>query len=384
VSAFLARYGAERLSYTPPSRTGLPALGTLRLGIHVSLGARQAVRGVGAALGLDPIALNGLARQVPLLSSPGAIEQVLTRSPELGGGLSSSFEPGQTILRLAGQIEGLPQRAGAHPSAYAVAFLGPGALSWLPALWVSADRPGASHFGGSRHLAVAGLEQGEAGQLAHPTAPAPNLVGTLDADDADQSEHNDLLRTAAGMGGGPVLACAWDRADFEALSVARLDISTSAAMATAASEHSSDEPSDEIKQGAWQLLAAGDTRCISQVETPGMQAVLRRVREAAEGGSRPALASLEDLAQLLAHWRPGAYGKEREQAYLTARFGSQRPALLHPSLAPILAATGGELLYADQVVQAVLLFGFSHAWAGRYRRALATGRRDRGQARSLP
>ncbi|MBV9595545.1 MAG: hypothetical protein JOZ87_01690, partial [Chloroflexi bacterium] len=99
------------------------------------------------------------------------------------------------------------------------------------------------------------------------------------------------------------------------------------------------------------------------------------MREAAEGSARPALASLEDLAQLLALWRPGAYAKEREQAYLTARFGSQAPALLHPSLAPIPAATGGELLYADQVVEAVRLFGFSHAWAGRYRRALATGRR---------
>jgi Bacterial DNA polymerase III alpha subunit finger domain len=302
----------------------LPALGTLRLGIHVSLGARQAVRGVGAALGLDPIALNGLARQVPLLSSPGAIEQVLTRSPELGGGLSASFEPGQTILRLASQIEGLPQRAGAHPSAYAVSFLGPGALSWLPALWVSADRPGGSRFGGPRHLAVSDLEQGDAGQLAHPSAPAPNLVGMLETDDDDLAEHDDVLRTTAGMAGGPVLACAWDRQDFEMLGIPRLDIATSAAMATAAAPHVADGPSDELKQGVWQLLAAGDTRCISQVETPGMQAVLRRVREAAEGNSRSALASLEDLAQLLALWRPGAYGKEREQAYLTARFGSSR------------------------------------------------------------
>ena len=107
---------------------------------------------------------------------------------------------------------------------------------------------------------------------------------------------------------------------------------------------------DELKQGAWQLLAAGDTRCISQVETPGMQGLLRRVRDAAEGSPRPGLASLEDLAQLLALWRPGAYAREREQAYFTARFGSQRPALLHPSLAPILGPTHGELLYADQVV----------------------------------
>ncbi|MBV9322269.1 MAG: hypothetical protein JO352_00620 [Chloroflexi bacterium] len=70
------------------------------------------------------------------------------------------------------------------------------------------------------------------------------------------------------------------------------------------------------------------------------------MREAADGSARPPLASLEDLAQLLALWRPGAYAKEREQAYLTARFGSQQPAILHPSLAPILGPTFGELLYA--------------------------------------
>ncbi len=330
VSGFLARYGAERLSHAPPSMTGLPTLGTLRLGIHVSLGARQAVRGVGAALGLDPIALNSLARQVPLLSSPGAIEQVLTRSPELGGGLSASFEPGQTILRLASQIEGLPQRAGAHPSAYAVSFLGPGALSWLPALWVSADRPGAVAL---RWPASPGRGRPRARRRRStraPSAPPPNLGGTIEGDDDDLSEHDDVLRITAGMTGGPVLVCAWDRQDFEMLGIPRLDIATSAAMATAAAPHPSAESDDEIKQGAWRLLAAGDTRCISQVETPGMQAVLRRVREAAEGSSRPALGSLEDLAQLLALWRPGAYGKEREQAYLTARFGSQAPALIAP------------------------------------------------------
>jgi DNA polymerase III alpha subunit len=141
IAAFLARYGADQLSHAEPSPTGLPALGTVRLGINVSLGGRHAVRATGAALGLDPIALNGLARQVPVLSSPGAIDQVLGRSPELGGGLSSTFEPGQTILRIAGQLEGLPQRAGAHPSAYSVSFLGPGAMSWLPAQWVNADTP---------------------------------------------------------------------------------------------------------------------------------------------------------------------------------------------------------------------------------------------------
>jgi hypothetical protein len=93
----------------------------------------------------------------------------------------------------------------------------------------------------------------------------------------------------------------------------------------------------------------GTRRCKSQVETPGMQALLRRVRDAADGGPRPALTSLEDLAQLVALSRPGAYGKDREQAYLTARFGSQRPALLHPSQAPKVLSGADQQLLARHI-----------------------------------
>src|SRR5207237_8937938 len=108
VSAFVARYGSERVIQNDEHRDGaLPRVGTLRLGINVSLGARQAVRSVGVALGVDPIRINSLARQVPLLSSPGAVEQVLTRSPELGGSLSASSDAALTILPVAGRLEGL-------------------------------------------------------------------------------------------------------------------------------------------------------------------------------------------------------------------------------------------------------------------------------------
>jgi len=53
---------------------GFPRLRTLRLGVHVSMGARQAVRAVGTALGMEAPRVNSIARQVPLLSSAGAID----------------------------------------------------------------------------------------------------------------------------------------------------------------------------------------------------------------------------------------------------------------------------------------------------------------------
>jgi hypothetical protein len=158
--------------------------------------------------------VHGLARQVPLLSSPGAVEQVLTRSPEMGGTLSASSEPGRTILRVAGQLEGSPHRFGAHPSAYVVSFYGPGALSWLPAHWVSADRPGRGRFGGPRHLAVTGQQRLESAALAHVSAVPPNeqLPGAPAPD-----EHEDevaLLGEVAGSASGPVLACVWDNSTW--------------------------------------------------------------------------------------------------------------------------------------------------------------------------
>src|SRR6202165_717865 len=212
VSAFVARYGSERLGLDEPHDAGsLPRVGTLRLGINVSFGARQAVRSVGVALGVDPIRINSLARQVPLLSSPGAVEQVLTRSPEMGGSLSVSSEPGLTILRVAGSIEGLPQRFGAHPSAYAVSFHGPGALSWLPAHWVSADRPGRTRVRGPRHLAMGTQSRPEQAELAHPSAVAPNdqMLGGPPGGADDQDGMNPSRSALDSLGSGPVLACAW-------------------------------------------------------------------------------------------------------------------------------------------------------------------------------
>jgi hypothetical protein len=99
---------------------------------------------------------------------------------------------------------------------------------------------------------------------------------------------------------------------------------------------------------AWRMIEAGDTRCIGQVESPGFQALLRRVRDASRDGPAAGLAirSLEQLAQLLALWRPCAAGQAGEAAYLAARFGGQRPAYFHPALAGVHDPTHGVLLYA--------------------------------------
>jgi DNA polymerase III alpha subunit len=95
-------------------------------------------------------------------------------------------------------------------------------------------------------------------------------------------------------------------------------------MATATPERSTSDQDPATQAAAWRLLEAGDTLCISQVESVGFRMLLRRAHElaTAQGRQERALGSIEDLAQLLALWKPGVYSKEREDAYLDARFAS--------------------------------------------------------------
>ena len=342
------------------------------------MGARQAVRAVGTALGMEAPRVNAIARQVPLLSSPDAIDNVMTHAPELGiPDAGSGVEPYTTLVRVAGQLEGLPHRYGAHPSAYTFSFHGPSALDWLPAQWVSDGRPGRRRaFGAARHLAVVAEERAQTAALAHQAAPPANTQSAVQVDvDADPSGAAATMNPADV--GGPVIALQWTKDDLEALGLVRLDISPTAAMPTSASTSSVAEQDPATVAAAWRLLEAGDTLCISQVEGVGFRMLLKRAKELAllQAQQGQALRSVEDLAQLLALWKPGVYSKEREQAYFDARFAARdRPAYPHPSMGKVLDDTAGQVLYADQLVGLVTLLGFDHAWAERFRRALNGGR----------
>ena len=135
---------------------------------------------------------------------------------------------------------------------------------------------------------------------------------------------------------------------MEALGLSRLDVCSSPSLGSAAilAQHGGLEP--DTAAAAWRLLEAGDTLCIAQVESLGMRQLFRRARELRDqhGVDGSVLARVEDLAQLLALWRPGAWGKEREQAYLEARFAGVRPNYLHSSMSRVLASTYGQLSYA--------------------------------------
>ncbi len=111
----------------------------------------------------------------------------------------------------------------------------------------------------------------------------------------------------------------------------------------------------------YQALAQGYTMGVFQLESSGIRRLLMRLKPE----------RLADLTALVALYRPGPLGSGMVEDFIKVRHGQQRPNYLHPLLEPILAETGGVILYQEQVMQiASALGGFTLGQADLVRRAM--------------
>jgi DNA polymerase-3 subunit alpha len=118
-------------------------------------------------------------------------------------------------------------------------------------------------------------------------------------------------------------------------------------------------PLDDVK--TYELLSAGETFGVFQLESSGMRDILRKMKPKV----------FEDIAALLALYRPGPIGSGMIDDFIRRK---QNPGLSnydHPALEPILKETYGIILYQEQVMKIVnILAGFSLAQADNLRRAM--------------
>jgi len=109
----------------------------------------------------------------------------------------------------------------------------------------------------------------------------------------------------------------------------------------------------------YEMLAAGETVGVFQLESQGMRDVLRRMEAD----------SIEDIIAIVALYRPGPM--ENIPKYCNVKKGEEEPDYLHPLLEPILKETYGIIVYQEQVMQiAQVLSGYSLGEADLLRRAM--------------
>ena len=118
-----------------------------------------------------------------------------------------------------------------------------------------------------------------------------------------------------------------------------------------------DIPLDDAK--TYEMLTAGDTVGVFQLESSGMRDVLR--------GLKPD--RFEDIIAVVALYRPGPM--ENIPTYIARKHGREEVSYMHPKLEPILSETYGIMIYQEQVQQAARdLAGYTLGGADILRRAM--------------
>ena len=111
--------------------------------------------------------------------------------------------------------------------------------------------------------------------------------------------------------------------------------------------------------GTYELLQAGDTVGVFQLEGQGMRDALRKLKPD----------RFEDIIAIVALYRPGPM--DNIDTYVNRKHGREQIDSLHPMIEPILEETYGVIIYQEQVMQiAQVLSNFSLAQADHLRKAM--------------
>ncbi len=115
----------------------------------------------------------------------------------------------------------------------------------------------------------------------------------------------------------------------------------------------------------YQMLSLGETTGVFQLESPGMQRVLKEMKPTC----------FEDIIAALALHRPGPM--EQIPRFIRAKNGLEEVHYLHPDLKDILENTYGIIIYQEQIMKiAAKMAGFSLGQADLLRRAVSKKKRE--------
>lgn len=272
-----------------------------RLATINTMGARAALRLAGGGLGME----DELVDRVAKAFGHRPIGMELQVSPAAQA-FPWSREPYATWLATAYALEGLPDHVGMHPCGVVVT---PGPLTHLVPLMRSAD--GTAIAQADKHTAE------RLGLLKMDLLGNRNLTILHDAAAAIAADTGAAL-------------------DPETLPL--------------------DDPE------AFALLRAGETLGLYQLESTGVQSMLRQFQPV----------DLEDMTAITSLYRPGPIEGGIRERYIERRHGREPVTYAHPCLEPILGHTYGTVLFQEQCMQLAVSFaGLSFGEADMLRRAIA-------------
>lgn len=109
----------------------------------------------------------------------------------------------------------------------------------------------------------------------------------------------------------------------------------------------SEETIPQDDPATYALLGSGNTTGVFQVESPAMRQLLRDI----------AISSFDDIAAVLAIYRPGPLAAGTDKAYANRKHGRESYSAFHPDVEDIFGVTYGLLTYQEQVMKVMQVMG---------------------------
>lgn len=270
-----------------------------------TMAARAALRDVGRALGMPYAQVDAVAKLVPSALHI-TLEEALVQSPRLKEGYDTNRDI-HKLVDLARAVEGMARHASTH--AAGVVITGEPVWHYVP------------------------LARTDEGAVTQYTMTTLEQLGLLKMDFLG-------LRT---------LTVIEDTIGF--IRAEQPDFSLDAV--------------DQADPKVFEMLSAGLTEGLFQLESPGVKNVLRQLKPT----------KLSDIIAVISLYRPGPM--ESIPRYIEVRHNPASVRYAHPLLEPILADTYGCIVYQEQVMQIVQsMAGYSMGRADLLRRAMSKKKAD--------
>lgn len=181
-------------------------------------------------------------------------------------------------------------------------------------------------------------------------------------------------------GGQDNPVCQFDKDDAEKIGLVKFDflglktltiIDNAVKLITADSQFGNPEfnietiPLDDEK--TYQFLSTGHTKAIFQLESAGMQKLIKELEPE----------NFDEIIALLALYRPGPLNAGMHHTFVARKHGREVVDFPHPLLEEVLKPTYGVILYQEQVMQiAQILGGYSLGGADILRRAMGKKKKE--------
>ena len=335
------------------------------IGSFVTMHARLAIREIAKVFGVPPGEVNHFTKRLPH-RPVREILQAIRDLPECRN-LPVDDEPWKTILQVALRLDDAPRHMGIHPCGTVISAR---PLTWLTPLERATKGIVVTQYDMNAIEALGLIKMDLLGQRGFTTMSLALDNIEKEAEEAEEINEVEEVKEKKDKSTAP----------------SRLWASESACATTARVAPDGVTPRPKAREidfdaipendpATCDVIAAGRTMGVFQIESPAMRGLLRMMKAR----------TLEEVAQALALIRPGAAEYGSKELFIKRLRGEEAVEYPHPALQPILEDTLGVCIFQEQVMQIAQVAGeMSLAEADIMRRSSAkfSGRRDLDRLRA--